>query len=225
MNTEDSKKLWLSIEQKMRPTPMVLGPYTTQAYIQDPIRISFIASRYKFCARLLKGRGLVMEIGCGDGFGGAMVSQMVEEMVCVDINEPLLEDNRRRLAYFKNLSFQYHDFRQAPFPRTMEAIYTIDTIEHIYPSEEPAFMANVAGSLDDHGTCLIGTPNKAADRFANNWSREGHVNLKTPEELMELGRAYFHNVFFFGMNDEIIHTGFPPMCHFIWVLCVGPRRE
>jgi hypothetical protein len=50
------------------------------------------------------------------------------------------------------------------------------------------------------------------------------VNLKTHKELRELGLKHFHNVFMFGMNDEVVHTGYGPMCHFLWALCVGPRR-
>jgi hypothetical protein len=29
----------------------------------------------------------------------------------------------------------------------------------------------------------------------------------------------------FGMNDEVVHTGYAPMCHFLWALCVTPRCE
>ena len=55
MKAKDSKELWLSIEQKIQPGETVLGRYTTEAYQLDPIRLSFITSRYKFCARMLCG--------------------------------------------------------------------------------------------------------------------------------------------------------------------------
>ena len=220
---KDSKKLWLSIDQKMRPDPIQLGRYTTQAYIQDPIRLSFITSRYKFCSRMLSGMQSVLEIGCGDGFGGAIVAQLVEELICTDINEEILDENRHHLNHIKNLSFEYHDFRQSPYPRKVDAIYLVDTIEHIFPDEEDRFMQHLKASLTEHGVCIIGTPNETADQFANNWSREGHVNLKSYKTLMQLARAHFHTAFFFCMNDEMIHTVFPPMTHFMWALCVAPR--
>jgi len=221
---KDSKRLWLSVEKNMQPDPIKLGRYTTQAYIQDPIRLSFITSRYKFCARLLKGKELVLEIGCGDGFGAGIVAQTVEKLVCTDINEELLAQNRQLMAFFENISFEYFDFRESAFSKPMDAIYLIDTIEHIYPEEENAFMTNLAASLKEFGVCIIGTPNEKADEYANNWSREGHVNLKNHKTLMELALSYFHNAFFFGMNDEVVHTGFPPMTHFMWALCIGPMR-
>ena len=222
---KDSKSLWLSIEKKMRPTPTELGPYTTQAYIQDPIRLSFITARYKFCARLLTGCETVLEVGCGDGFGSGIVAQMVKELICTDINEELLEQNRKERNIFKNIVYEYFDFRERPYVKAVNAIYLIDTIEHIYPEEERIFMKNLASSLRDDGVCIIGTPNVEADKYANNWSREGHVNLKNHKELLQLSHEYFKNVFFFGQNDEVIHTGFPPMTHFMWSLCIGPKRE
>ncbi|MFC1516302.1 class I SAM-dependent methyltransferase [Thermodesulfobacteriota bacterium] len=221
---KDSKKLWLSIDKKMRPELIELGRYTTEAYKQDPIRLSFITSRYKFCARILTGKNTVLEIGCGDGFGSGIVAQMVGELICTDINEDLLNESRKKMAFIENMLFEYHDFREKPFNRVVDAIYLIDTIEHIYPHEEDAFMSNLNASLRGSGVCIIGTPNETADKFSSNWSREGHVNLKDYKSLMELSQRFFQNSFFFGMNDEIIHTGFPPMTHFMWSLCVGPKK-
>ena len=28
----------------------------------------------------------------------------------------------------------------------------------------------------------------------------------------------------FGMNDEIIHTGYLPMAHYLMALCAGPKQ-
>jgi hypothetical protein len=38
--------------------------------------------------------------------------------------------------------------------------------------------------------------------------------------LLEL---YFHNVFIFSMNDEVVHTGYYKMAHYLLALCVGKR--
>jgi len=34
---------------------------------------------------------------------------------------------------------------------------------------------------------------------------------------------HFENVFLFSMNDEVVHTGFTPLAHYLFALCVGPR--
>ena len=35
---------------------------------------------------------------------------------------------------------------------------------------------------------------------------------------------YFHDVFMFSMNDEVVHTGFHAMAHYLFALCVGKRE-
>ena len=131
---------------------------------------------------------------------------------------------RRRFDFLENASFEYADFREKPYSPEVDAIYMVDVLEHIFPNEELAFMSNLARSLGEHGVLLIGTPNKTADQYASKWSRKGHVNLQTAVGLRRLGSKYFHNVFQFGMNDEVLHTGYSSMCHYLWALLVAPRR-
>jgi hypothetical protein len=35
---------------------------------------------------------------------------------------------------------------------------------------------------------------------------------------------YFQNVFVFSMNDEVVHTGFSPMAHYLFAMGVGVRK-
>lgn len=221
---EDSRKLWESIDGKITGKPVELGRYTSDDYVNDPRHLAFVASRYKFVAKMLDGRGSVIEVGCGDGFGAPLVAGVVKELICTDINPPMLEDIKRRHHFVKNASFEFHDFREKRYSKAVDAFYCVDVIEHIFPNEEAAFVGNLVGSLNAHGVALIGTPNKTAEQYASQWSRDSHVNLKTHAELKALGLKHFHHVFMFGMNDEVVHTGYAPMCHFLWALCVEPRR-
>lgn len=220
----DSVKLWESIDKQIACNPVELGRYTSDDYMNNPKHIAFVASRYKFCAKMLEGMDTVMEIGCGDGFGAPFVAGVVNKLICTDINPPLLEDIRSRHQFLKNTSYEFFEFRKQAYKPQVDGIFLVDVIEHIFGNEENAFMTNLAGSLKEHGVALIGTPNKTADQYASEWSRQGHVNLKTHQELRAMGSRYFYNVFMFGMNDEVVHTGYGPMCHFLWILCVAPRR-
>jgi 2-polyprenyl-3-methyl-5-hydroxy-6-metoxy-1,4-benzoquinol methylase len=192
--------------------------------MNNPKHIAFVASRYKFCAKMLESMDAVIEVGCGDGFGSPLVASVVNRLICTDINPPLLEDIKKRHGFLKNTSYEFFEFRERPYETQVDACFMVDVIEHIFPHEEKTFMANLTNSLKDHGVMLIGTPNKTAEQYASEWSRQGHVNLKNYQELKEVGLQYFYNVFMFGMNDEVIHTGYPSMCHFLWALCVTPRR-
>lgn len=220
----DSKSLWIGIDGDIRADAVSLGRYTSDDYINDPKHVAFVASRYKFVAKMLDGLESAIEIGCGDGFGAPFVASEVKNLICTDINEPMLADIRKRHARLGNAKFEYFDFRAKPYAPAAAGAYLVDVIEHIYANEESAFLRNIVGSLQERGVLLIGTPNKTADQYASEWSRKAHVNLKTHKELRELGLRHFHNVFMFGMNDEVVHTGYAPMCHFLWALCVGPRR-
>jgi 2-polyprenyl-3-methyl-5-hydroxy-6-metoxy-1,4-benzoquinol methylase len=221
----DSKKLWEEVDGEIQAEPIELGRYASDDYANDPKHFAFVTSRYKFAAKMLGGMEGVMEVGCGDGFGAPIVADAVGHLICADINEPLLRDiERRHKSFVPNATYEYFDFREDAYKPEVDAIFMIDVIEHIYPGEEQVFMSNLTNSLHDHGVMLIGTPNKTAEQYASEWSRKGHINLKTQETLEELGRTYFHNVFLFGMNDEVVHTGYAPMCHFIWALCVTPKR-
>ena len=220
---DDSKELWLSIRKNLDDFKVQFGRATAQAYVNDPRMISFIAARYKFASKMLAGADTVIEVGCGDAFGGPIVAQSVKRLICTDIDEETIAANRSRCAVFKNIEFHYHDFRAEPFRERARAIYLVDVIEHIFASEEPTFLRNLVQSMTPDGFILMGTPNANAEQYASAHSREGHVNLKTQVALRELLAEYFQNVFMFSMNDEVVHTGYGPMAHYIWGLGVGPK--
>jgi 2-polyprenyl-3-methyl-5-hydroxy-6-metoxy-1,4-benzoquinol methylase len=222
---KDSKALWLSIQTNLDDFDVRFGRGTAQAYVTDPRMISFIASRYKFASKMLDNVDVALEIGCGDAFGSPIVAQSVKRLICTDIDEETIVGNRERCRFFKNIEFAYHDFRASSFPERVQAIYLADVIEHIFKEEEPVFMRNLVATLRPDGFVLMGTPNAAADQYASVHSREGHVNTKTQAALRQLGEAYFNNVFMFSMNDEVVHTGFGPMSHYLWMLGVGPRKS
>lgn len=220
----DSKLLWEDVHSRIPKYEIRLGDAASAAYVNDPKMIAFMASRYKFVAKMLDRVETAIEVGCGDGFGAPMVAQSVGRLVCTDIKESTLADNAKRLSMFKNIDFKYFDFRSSSFPAKADAVFAVDVIEHIYPSEERSLIENIAHSLVSHGIGLFGTPNITADKYASEYSRLGHVNLKDHSDLRDLLSKSFHNVFLFSMNDEVVHTGYYPMAHYLWALCTGPRE-
>lgn len=221
---DDSKSLWLNLRKGLHKYEMRLGTATAQDYIHDPKHIAFVASRYKFAAKMMMGLEQVIEVGCGDAFGAPIVAQGVGKLICTDIDEEMLKDNAMRCAPFKNIAFEYFDFRKNPYAHKVDGLCLVDVLEHIYPSEEPIFLGNLAGSLKPYGVAIFGTPNKTANAYASPNSQEGHVNLKDHLSLRTSLAPYFHNIFLFSMNDEVLHTGFYPMAHYLWALCAAPRK-
>ena len=202
-----------------------LGPWTTYSLIHDPKHMAFVLSRYKFVAKMLQGKGRVLEVGCGDGFGAPMIAQAVEHVHCVDWEARHIEQNPQRLKHLNNVTWEQVDMVVAPPIVTVDAAFSIDVIEHLSPPQEEAFMANILKCLTPKGVLITGTPNITAQQYATERSRVQHINLKSMKTLKELHEKYFDNVFMFGMNDEVVHTGYDPMCHYIWAVAAGLKES
>jgi len=115
---------------------------------------------------------------------------------------------------------------KSPVRGSFQAVYSCDVLEHINAKDEETFLRNMARSIRKDGVCIVGTPSLESQAYASPPSLEGHVNCKTAHELKELMKKFFENVFIFSMNDEIVHTGFYPMAHYLFALgCGVGRRE
>lgn len=202
-----------------------LGPWTSYSLVNDPKHMSFVLSRYKFCAKILQGKKRVLEVGSGDAFGLPIVAQAVPQLHVIDWDPRLLEGNARRLAHLKNVTYLHGNINEEAPDLQVDAAYSIDVIEHVDPACEAQFVENIVRCLTPTGVLLTGTPNITSAAYASPQSQVGHINLKSMTTLRELMERYFENVFMFGMNDEVVHTGYAPMCHYIWSLAVGIRSH
>jgi len=202
-----------------------LGPCTSYSLAQDPKHMSFVLSRYKFVAKMLAGKKKVLEVGAGDGFGLPIVAQAVEWVDTVDWDQAYVDSINKRLiepGWVKNATSKLLDINKTGLPPdTYDALYCIDVVEHFDPYEEYKLMSNMVGALKKSGVMIIGIPNKEAGHLASKVSDVQHINMKSAEELRYLLETYFDNVFIFGMNDEVLHTGYFSMCHYLWGIGSG----
>src|SRR5271170_630259 len=74
-----------------------LGPWTSYSLLHDPKHIGFVLARYKFCAKMLEGMGLVLEIGCGDAIGTPTIAQAVNKVIAIEPDIRHIKSNRQRL--------------------------------------------------------------------------------------------------------------------------------
>jgi len=202
-----------------------LGPWTSYSLLHDPKHMSFVLGRYKFTAKMLEGKGNVIEIGCGDAFGIPLVAQGVNSVLGIDIDNRLIEDNGKRLNSIKNIDFKYLNICEQTPEKKFDAAYSIDVIEHLDPNLDDVFMENTVNCLKDDGVYVIGTPNITAEQYASEQSAIQHINLKSHKDLKELMQKYFENVFMFCMNDEVLHTGYGPMGHYLFAVCAGKKER
>jgi len=200
-----------------------LGLMSSQVWRDDPKRLCFLLSRYKFVAKMFAGMNRVLEVGCADAFGTRIVQKEVKEVVATDFDPVFVRHVNERLDPVLPLTCRSHDMLQGPMLGDFDGVYALDVIEHIPAPQEKTFISNLAASLCQHGVCILGTPSLESQAYASPPSKQGHVNCKTGFELRELVARFFHNVFLFSMNDEVVHTGFYPMAHYLIVLCCCKR--
>ncbi|MFT5444822.1 MAG: 2-polyprenyl-3-methyl-5-hydroxy-6-metoxy-1,4-benzoquinol methylase [Myxococcota bacterium] len=204
---------------------ITLGPWTSDSLVDDPKHLAFVMARYKFCAKMLAGKESVLEVGCGDAFGLPLVAQEVGRVHAIDWDPRQLESNAARLSHLQNVDYLLHDLNESAPEVQVDAAYSVDVIEHLEAASEARFMENLIACLKPGGVLITGTPNITAAAYASPQSNIHHINLKSFAGLRDLMESYFDNVFMFGMNDEVLHTGFGPMSHYLWSIAVGPKAR
>lgn len=201
-----------------------LGPWTSYSLLHDPKHMCFVLSRYKFCSKILSEKKDILEIGCGDGFGIPIIAQNARYVLGIDVDDRLINGNRERLKKIRNIEFKKINICEETPKMVFDGIFSIDVIEHLDPHLEGSFMKNSCKCLKKDGICIIGTPNKTASKYATDRSSIQHINLKGHNELRELMGKYFVNNFLFSMNDELVHTGYYPMAHYLFAVGVGLKK-
>jgi SAM-dependent methyltransferase len=201
-----------------------LGLRANAAWHADPKRLGIVLSRYKFVAKMLSGKERVLEVGCGDAWASRVVRQEVQSLVGIDFDPVFIEDARSGMESPWEFEVRVHDILESPVPGPFDAAFALDVIEHIDPADENRFMTNIGLSLVSPGVVIIGLPSLESQAYASPLSKEGHVNCKSAPDLKRLMLRHFENAFIFSMNDEIVHTGFHPLAHYLFALCVGVRN-
>lgn len=199
------------------------GLMTSQAWDDDPKRLAFTLARYKFVAKMLSGRKNVLEIGCADAFGTRIVRQEVGDLTAVDFDPIFVDDVNQRMSKKWRFNCFTHDMLAGPVPGKFDGIYALDVLEHIRPEDETQFLKNLTTSLAIHGVVVIGIPSLESQAYASEISRAGHVNCKSMPDLKATMENYFNTVFMFSMNDEVLHTGYHKMAHYLLAICCEQR--
>ncbi len=211
---DDHFKKMISLDKKK----ITLGSYTSYEWVNDPKHLIFSLSRYKFVSRMLKGKKNVLEIGAGDGFKSRIVSTEVSKLDLSDVT--LSSRDQFKLSQLNDNEYFIHDFTKKKFKKKYDAIYSLDVIEHIKKKQCDGFIKNIKNSLKVNGVLIIGCPSLSSQKYASRYSKKLHVNCFDKDQLENYLCKFFNNVFTFGMNDEVLHTGYDKMCHYVFAICI-----
>jgi hypothetical protein len=164
---------------------------------------------------MLAGRKSVLEVGCADAFGTRIVQQAVGKLTASDFDPVFIADVKERMNPHWAFDAFVHDMLAGPVEGVFDGAYALDVLEHIRQADEECFINNIVASLSDTGVLILGLPSLESQIYASPQSKAGHVNCKSGEELKRTLERKFNTVFVFSMNDEVVHTGFYPMAHYL----------
>jgi len=219
MDTDNTN--WMPVKNLMGKSTVRFGQHLSFQFVNTPRRLLYSLSYYKFAAKLIGVEKNVIDIGCGEGLGTWVLAKECGHAVGVDFDKDAIQTARSNWPS-SQVRFTDCDFMKIE-DACYDAIVAFDVIEHILPVNSPDFFNKVSNNIAHDGLFIVGTPNETSHMYANEVTRKGHINLFSGQRLEEQMREVFHHVFMFGANDEVIHTGFLPMSHYL--IAVGCRRR
>lgn len=149
--------------------------------------------RYVFAEPHCRGK-LVLDAGCGVGYGSAHLGRVAEHVVGVDIDEEAIAYARRRYRA-PNVEFERMDVASLAFEGcSFDVVCAFETIEHV--AGRDGFVHEVARVLRPEGTFIVSTPHarRTTDRPANPFHRvefsRGDFEHLLRESFQQIGRAH-----------------------------------
>ena len=168
---------------------------------------SELASYEHFPRYLLAGRlafqKTVLDLGCGTGYGTAMLARAGATSVTgLDIDQSTIEW-AQRAHHEKNLSFCARTDLGAGFaPESFDLITCFEMIEHVTEPIQRATIASIARLLKKDGILLISTPNPAVTKLYG--ENPFHLREMIKEEFVGLLSEHFQHI---RLNYQFIHAG------------------
>ncbi len=152
---------------------------------------------YELARDLARGKR-VIDIGCGEGYGPAMLAGTAAEVLGVDIAPEVVD--HATLAYSgPNLHFEVMDVSDLGVPPgSFDLAVSFQVVEHLV--DESGYFSEMARVLGGTGSAVITTPNRltispGSDRPINPF----HLREYTPAEFAEVLAVYFEAVEISGL--------------------------
>ncbi len=149
---------------------------------------------YRYAATLAQGRS-VLDAGCGEGYGSAMLAQGAARVRGLDQAEAIAIASARHRA--PNLEYRVYDLTQLErLGETFELVVSFQVIEHLH---DPAgFLRGLAACTAPGGTLVVTTPNRLMSVSENPY----HLREWTADELGALAGPILPGVEVLGVHGS-----------------------
>jgi len=153
--------------------------------------------RYAMACQLAKGRQ-VLDIACGEGYGSAMLAEVAQRVIGVDISQDVIA--HARLKYRKgNLEFKAGSCSGIPIQdASVDLVVSFETIEH--DDQHEAMLSEIKRVLSPNGVLIISSPEKLEYSVLANYSNPYHVKELYRDEFEKLMASHFKHIAMYGQR-------------------------
>jgi SAM-dependent methyltransferase len=165
----------------------------------DPGLFAWHLARYRFARQFIAGKK-VLDVGCGEGYGAALLAERAREVTGVDYS-PAAVRHASASYVIPNLRFEIGNASALdPGLGTFDVATCFEVLEHL--EDQEALLERVAALLRPDGVLVLSTPNRLVEspfeRCVWGEHNEYHVGLLAPEELRRRSKRHFQNVILYG---------------------------
>ena len=159
---------------------------------------------YEFARSIVPKDSLVLDVGCGEGYGSHLLSQHVKKIVGLDIDVETINHASNKYCS-QNCTFKIYDGINIPYKDNIfDAVISFQVVEHIH--DDMNYISEIHRVLKQKSTFIITTPNRVyrLNPGQRPWNRF-HVREYSASSLKDLLSSTFSDVSVWGIrgNDEI----------------------
>jgi SAM-dependent methyltransferase len=148
--------------------------------------------RYHFAAKFVEPSSRVVDVGCGTGYGAAMLAGRAARVTGID-NAGQAVQYARQNYLLPNLHFSCADCRTLPFrDSSFDRAVMFEVIEHVW--EQDSCLNEIRRVLAPDGILILSTPNPAGPTKGVEEPNLFHKKELQQHELLELLRPHFGHI-------------------------------
>lgn len=151
-------------------------------------------SRYEFALEIIQEGSMVLDLGCGTGYGSELLSAR-SRVIGVDSSTKAI---RFAKSNYKGPAFMVADAHLLPFSKNkFDFVVSYELIEHL--KKPKTFLTQVRRVLKTGGTLILSTPNRD---YKKTMASPYHEREYTANELAKLLKGKFKKVELFGQTKS-----------------------